>query len=408
MKVQFLGGAEEVGRLAMLLKNGDSTLLFDYGFIPSKPPLYPLRSPRVDAAFITHAHVDHCGMLPVLSSWPETGIYATSATISTANLLLDDSIKVGESEGTPPPYDRGDIKNVNRQYRAIHYGDTKEFSGTEITYHSAGHIPGATMFEINSGRTALFTGDLNTLDTNLVFGAKPVKCDTLLIEGTYSGKNHPDRLKTTYNFIRKIEDVLDRGGVAIIPAFAVSRTQELLMSLQNSKFDIWLDGMGSKINTIYLGESGYLRSSKKFRRAVRSAEVVRNRHDRAQAATGEVIVTTSGMLDGGPVVHYLGELCDNPKNAVILTGYQVEGSNGRRLVETGTVVLHGNTVKVDCEVCSFDFSAHAGHNELVKFIDGCSPKKVVFMHSDDPTALVNEVKDRYEVVVPKTGEEIEI
>jgi putative mRNA 3-end processing factor len=408
MRLEFLGGAGEVGRLAMLLYDGNTKYLFDYGFNPSKPPEYPMRAPRVDYAFISHSHVDHSGMVPVMSAWEDTGIYATSPTISTASLLMEDSVKVGEAEGHPPPYNRSDIKNVCRRLSCVSFGETRRYGDIEVTPHSAGHIPGAAMFELNGRETTLFTGDINTLGTALVEGAEPVKCDNLIIEGTYAGRDHPDRLKTTYRFIDKIEEVLDRGGVAVVPAFAVGRTQELLLALANTKFEVWLDGMGQKVNRLYLGENAYVRSAKKLRRAIQRANPVRNRHDREMALRGEVILTTSGMLDGGPVQFYLSRLCDDPKNAVLLSGYQVEGTNGRRLLDTGTLDLFGTSVRVECEVSAFDFSAHAGHRELLSFIRKCNPQKAVLMHSDNPSLIANDLKGECDTVMPKNGEELEI
>lgn len=392
----------------MLLSDGENRYLFDYGFNPSRPPEYPMRAPHVDYCFISHAHVDHSGMVPVLSAWDDTEIYGTSPTISTSLLLMEDSIKVGEAEGTPPPYGRADVRSTARKYRPLSFGIPEEYGNIEIICHSAGHIPGATMFELNTGKTVLFTGDIQTIDTELVSGAETVKCDTLIIEGTYSGRDHPDRLKTTYMFTSKIEDVINRGGVAIVPAFAVGRTQEILLMLSEYRFEVWLDGMGQKVNRLYLGEKEYLRSTKRLRRAINRVIPVKNRRDRELAMNGEVIVTTSGMLDGGPVLSYLSRLYSDPKNAILLTGYQVEGSNGRRLVDTGTINLSGASVDVKCEVMSFDFSAHAGHSNLVKFVERCDPDRVIIMHSDNPSALATELKDKYDIVILRNDKEMEI
>jgi putative mRNA 3-end processing factor len=132
---------------------------------------------------------------------------------------------------------------------------------------------------------------------------------------------------------------------------------------------------------------------------------VRNYHARLRAAQGDIIVTTSGMLDGGPVLTYLDNIRDDPKSAVLLTGYQVEGSNGRKLLETGMMDFAGVTERVECEVLKYDFSAHAGHDDLLAFAKACSPEKVVLMHGDHRELLAEDLRMAgFEVLLPRNGE----
>jgi putative mRNA 3-end processing factor len=276
----------------------------------------------------------------------------------------------------------------------------------EVTVHSAGHIPGAAMFELNSDKTVLFTGDINTLDTHLVAGNKPVKCDVLIIESTYSGRNHPPRSKTEQEFLEKTREVVDRGGLAIIPAFAVGRTQEMLMTLMDSGFDTWLDGMGMAVNREYVEVPEYLRSVQKLRKAMSLTKVVRNPDERKLAARGEVVLTTSGMLDGGPVLEYIMANKNNRNSAVLLTGFQVENTNGKRLIETGEILHNGVAHKIESDVCFYDFSAHADHSELVKFIHACDPETVVLCHGDNREELAKEISGDYDVCTPMEGEHI--
>jgi putative mRNA 3-end processing factor len=120
---------------------------------------------------------------------------------------------------------------------------------------------------------------------------------------------------------------------------------------------------------------------------------------------GEVIVTTGGMLDGGPVLGYLRELGKNPKNAVLLVGYQAEDTNGRLLMEKGCIMMDGEPMKIECEVQKYEFSAHADHEQILDFVRGCDPKNVVLMHSDTRELLENDLKGDYNVILPKLGEE---
>lgn len=347
MEIEFLGGASEVGRLGMLLRHKGAALLFDYGMLPEDPPEYPMEAPPVDMTFLTHSHLDHCGMIPWVGSRYDSGIVATRATLDTSDVLLEDSLKVTRLEGYPEPFNADDLRTTRRSYRDAEFGDVIEAATLEIGIHSAGHIPGSSMFEVNGSKTVVFTGDLQTINTELMWGAHPIKCDVLIIESTYGGKEHPDREVTESEFLSKVRQVVDRGGIAMIPSFAVARTQEILLTLARGDFDVWLDGMGKTINKVYLNNPEYLRNSRKFRKAMDKTSVVRPPRGRERALEGDAIVCTSGMLDGGPALWYLEELASDPKNAILLTGFQVEGTNGRMLLEQGRVEIGGSTVKVE-------------------------------------------------------------
>jgi len=405
----FLGGGHEVGRLGILLNCEGSRLLFDYGMTATDPPLYPSPCPPIDLLFLTHSHLDHCGMIPWLTARYDIEIHCTSVTADIAMLLIEDSIKIGEAEGYPQPYDKKDAKIASRKFDMISFGQSIDAGSVRVKAHTAGHIPGATMFELQGDRTALVTGDLHTLDTRLVAGARPVKCDYLIMESTYSGRNHPSRLKTEYSLLKKIEEVTKRGGTAVIPSFAVGRTQELMLLLKDSRYDFWLDGMGKTVNKIYMRHPEYIRSIKRLRQASNRTREVRNYHARQRAMKGEVILTTSGMLDGGPVLSYVDAIRDDPRSAILLTGYQVEGSNGRKLLETGMMEFQGVSERVECEVRKYDFSAHAGHDELRAFAKACSPEKIVLMHGDEREILAGDLRtDGFEVLLPKNGEKFSL
>jgi putative mRNA 3-end processing factor len=406
MLLNFLGGASEVGSLCLYLEERGVKLLFDCGLTPSKPPKYPAKPLPVDLLFLSHAHIDHSGMVPWLCAQQGVDTIATPPTISVGTMLLEDSVKVSAMEGYPVPYEKGDVRSLKRNFQNVKFGDVIEMGDLEVTIHSAGHIPGAAMFELCSDKTVLFTGDINTLDTHLVAGNKPVKCDVLIIESTYSGRNHPPRSKTEQEFLEKTREVVDRGGLAIIPAFAVGRTQEMLMTLMDSGFDTWLDGMGMAVNREYVEVPEYLRSVQKLRKAMSLTKIVRNPDERKLAARGEVVLTTSGMLDGGPVLEYIMANKNNRDSAVLLTGFQVEDTNGKRLIETGEILHNGVPQKIDSEVCFYDFSAHADHSELVKFINACDPETVVLCHGDNREELVKAISGDYDVRTPMEGEHI--
>ena len=410
IKIQFLGGSNEVGSLAMVLETGGIKLLFEYGMTPSKPPAFPLPAPPVDMTLLTHSHLDHSGMIPSLCSEYDQTILTTELTGEISSLLHKDSIKIAKTEGYAPPYSSEDIKEAKHSIVPVEPSQKKGIGGDhEIRSHSAGHIPGSLMFELVGSRKTLFTGDLNVIDTRLVKGTKPVQCDVLCMEGTYAGREHPKkREELEKDFLDKIDEVVGRGGVAVLPAFAVSRSQELALVLRKAGYNVWFDGMGRKVSKMFLKYPKYLRSAENLKKALNKINMVHSDHGRKLALNSEVIITSSGMMDGGPVLGYMNHLRNDPKNAVLLTGYQVEGTNSRLLVDKGKLNFYGVIENVECEVEYFDFSAHAGHSELVEFAKGCNPEKIVLFHSDNRKALEEPLKDVAEVYSPNTGELLQL
>ncbi len=400
MRFKFLGGANIVGRMGILMESGGANLIFEYGMNVAKPPTYPLPAPPIDMGFLTHPHLDHSGMIPWICGKYDTEFIATPSTISVTKLLLEDSLKVADLEGFPKPFENSDIRSTMRNFIPMSFGDTIDVAGFEVELHSAGHVPGAAMYELRGDQTTVFTGDLNTTNTQLVWGGHPVKCDNLIMESTYAGRRQPDRLKTEYAFQQKVKEVVERGGKAIVASFAVGRTQEMMLTLKDMKYDMWVDGMGKTVNRLYLEHPEFLRNHKQFRRAKRRFKEVRSSSQRRMAMKGEVVVTTGGMLDGGPVLSYIQNIKDDPKSALLITGYQAEGSNGRMLLEEGVIEDRGAPVKLNCEVQRFDFSAHSDHDDLVRFAEACDPENVVLCHGENREELAKDLNVR-NVILPE-------
>ena len=410
IKIQFLGGVEEVGKLAMVLEIDSMKLLFEYGMSPGKPPEYPLPPPPIDLVLLTHGHLDHSGMVPWLFSRTDQRILSTELTGNISDLLHKDTIKIAKSEGYAIPYSNTDIKEAKNSLSPVEPSQKETIGDNhEIRFHSAGHIPGSLMFELIGDKKILFTGDINVKDTRLVKGTKPVNCNILFLEGTYAGRDHPKkREEMEKDLLDKIDEVVRRGGIAVLPAFAVARSQELALILRRAGFNIWFDGMGRKVSKLFLKYPRHLRSAENLKKALDKINLVHSEHGRKLALKGEVIITSSGMMDGGPVLSYMNKLKNDPKSAVLLTGYQVEDSNSRLLVDKGLLDFYGVREKIECEVEYFDFSAHAGHSELIDFAKGCNPEKIVLMHSDNREALVKPLEDIAEIYTPKTGEIVEL
>ena len=391
-----------VGRMGMTMECEGMTALIEYGLSPTKPPEYPLPAPKIDYAFLTHAHLDHCGMIPRVVGRNTCDLFTTPLTAEIAEILMYDTLKIAKAENYQIPYTTADIERTMNAVVPMTYGDVITLNDIDVTMHDAGHIPGAAMFQFDKDVTTVYSGDIHTEPQLLVKGVKPVDCTNLFIEGTYGGRLHPSRKETIESFIAKIEEVIDRGGTVLIPCFAVGRTQEIMVLLHRLKYDMWVDGMGRSITYLFLNYPEYLTDEKSLKAAKKHFNEVKKAKMREQAMKGQIIVTTGGMLDGGPVLSYLKEIKDDPKSAILLVGFQAEDTNGRLLLEEGVVNIDGETFKVSCELQKYDFSAHADHNQIVDFIKKCDPDNVIIMHSENREAFLPDLQD-YNVILPESG-----
>jgi len=405
MRFRFLGGADSIGRMGMTMEGNGTVSLFEYGMSPTKPPEYPLDAPHVDRVFLTHSHLDHCGMVPKICGRDDSELFTTPLTAEISEIMMNDSLKIAKAEDYPLPYTKGDIDRTMRNVVPLAFGDTVELEGFDVTVHSAGHVPGAAMFEVIGNTSTVYTGDIHTISTRLVGPARPVDCENLIIEGTYGGRLHTPRKESEKAFLDKVAEVTDRGGKVLVPCFATGRTQEIMLLLKDSGYDMWVDGMGRSVTRIYQDYPEYLLDFKRFKGAKKAFKEVRNAAMRSQSGKGEVIITTGGMLDGGPVLGYLRDMRNNPKNAVLLVGYQAEGTNGRMLMENKCVMNNGELLKVECEIMKYDFSAHADHNQIIEFVRGCDPKNVIIMHSETRELFKADLEGDYNVILPGLGEE---
>lgn len=393
----------------MVLADGANKVLFDYGMTPSDPPGYPMPlPPGLGNAFLSHAHLDHIGMAPVIAR-KGTTVIATGTTCRMAEIMLEDALKVARLEGYTSQYSPKDVRRLLTNMRPVDNGDIFRLNGAEVELTPAGHIPGAAMFLYRGTKDILFTGDVQRGPSHLVGPSRMLPCDVLVMESTYAGREHPDRAATEVDFVRAVETVLEAGGRVVIPAFAMGRSQEIMMVLAGKGFNVWIDGMARAVNDAYVRSGRGLRDPHAFRDALNGVNIVQGKRDRYEAAhSADVVISPSGMLDGGPALYYLGSIARDPKSAVFLTGYQVEGSNGRELVESGTITIGGVKLRPSCQVQKFDFSSHAGHSDLVAMAREASPKTVVLMHGDKREILKQALEGEFNVITPENGEPFEI
>lgn len=410
-KCRFLGAAEDIGRLGFVLETDDHRMLYDYGIAPDKPPQYPLEAPEMDQVFLTHAHMDHSGMVPWLASRYEAGIMTTPPTAEVSKLMHKDSLKIARAEGFPEPFSDDDIEATDDFYEPVRFGEPQAVGELEATFHSAGHIPGAGQVDLETPNgNLIFTGDLFTRPQRLVGAGDPHDCDVLCIETTYAGREHPPRNEVEREYLDFVDDVTRDGGVVVTAAFAVGRAQEIALVLAGRGYNVWMDGMARKVSDIYGGHPDFLADPARYQKAMGDIKMVyhqRGRHVAMREA--DVIITTSGMLEGGPILFYADQIRNDPRSAIALTGYQVRGTNGRRLMDEGVLDLDphdpGRLVrKMACQVGHFDFSAHAGHQDLVEFCKDTGADDIVLFHGDNREALVPDLQDFAEVHLPERGE----
>tara|TARA_Y100001934_G_scaffold274518_1_gene367048 strand:+ start:316 stop:1380 length:1065 start_codon:yes stop_codon:yes gene_type:complete len=353
-------------------------------------------------------------MAPWLVGNHQTKLHSTSLTAALSRIMWKDTYKVSSIEGYPLPWDRRDEDEANQSWETHPFHQWVQHDNWQWQLHPAGHIPGASMIEIETpSHKILHTGDMDTRTSPNTFGAKPVDCDILLLESTYSGKEHPNRIEEEARFVAKVIEVVERGGVAIIPAFASGRGQDIIRILHNSGYDlnVHYDGMGKAVSQIWLEHPEHLQDSTSFEQAFKWTRRVRSKSDRKRALEADVIVTTSGMLDGGPVLWYLNRLRNDSRSAVLFTGYQAEGSGGRQLIEKGSLPIYGHNVEIHCEIDRFQLSNHAGHSELIEFAEACDPKHIILFHGDPETRpqLAEALEQKGMTVhCPKNGESIHI
>ena len=414
MKFAFYGGAREVGRSCVCL---DGKYLFDAGLkISEEGSEYPLPFDLegIQAVFLSHAHLDHSGALPLFYHRGLRGsVFCNPLTKDTTKILLKDSFHIELLENREPEYKRWDIADVMGSMVNIKYNKPQDLGGAKVTYLDAGHIPGSASVLLEyAGKRILYTGDINSSDTRLLEGLryKAGDIDILICESTYGDRDHPKRGQSEGHFLQDVEETLKRGGSALVPAFAVGRAQEILMILDQRRWDvpIYLDGMAKKFVSLLLRRPGFVKKPDLLSKALQKVTFVRNKKHRKRIMHDRgIFVTTSGMLDGGSVLDYLQAVYHNEKSALILTGYQAEGSNGRLLLDEGRAYIEGLRIKIRCMLKRYDFSAHSGQKELISYIRSIKPKQLILMHGKDESA--EELAKRFNdipVTIPRLGDEV--
>jgi putative mRNA 3-end processing factor len=402
-----------VGASGILVEENNDRIVLDYGTkIREIPPKFPLPVEKPKAVLLSHAHLDHCGASPLLVKKYSTPIYALDVTKELTELLLEDSIKVSREEGVELPFNEFDVRQTIKNFVLVDYNKPFKVGNFQITYFDAGHIPGSAMiFVENKDTNLLYTGDINDINTRLLEKCEDdlPKVKNLIIDSTYSDREHPDRKREEKELVKMIEETISDNHPVIVAAFAVGRAQEILLILAKHgiSYPLFMDGMAKKATTIINNYKKYLREPEDLEEALKLVTYVKGRMRRRLVTEAACIITTSGMLTGGPVVKYIEKLYKKEKASLILTGWQIEGTPGRILLETGRFIHENLDLEVKMRVKRFDFSAHAGRKGLFEFVKKLNPEKVFCIHGDHTEEFAEELRrEGFDAVAPLANNRI--
>ena len=394
-KMKFLGGAGQVEGSALLIQSKNSNFLLDYGVSlgnhKGDPPVFPNHvSPKsLSGISLSHSHLDHCGAIPHLYISGHMKCYITKPTLDQVSLLINDFLKLS---GNYLTYERKELEKMKSNSHFLNFDDEVKVSNSPFTIKllDAGHIPGSSQIIINDGKhRILYTGNVNSVETRLqpAMDLNYGELDAIVCESTYAGTSHPDRKQEEKNFVNKVQEVVDNGGIAQVPAFAIGRSQEILLILteNNYKGNIYMDGMAVKAADLYSTyDKQFVKDPDSLKRALKRTTMIRDSRDRNAVSGPGVIISPAGMLGGGTAIHYLSQIYDNPKNAIFMVGFQAPGTSGYRLLNEKIIYMRGKKRKVKAEPYMFKFSSHIDQNGFEKLFKSIKGNPTVFvMHGEE-------------------------
>ena len=443
VRITALGGVQEVGRSALLLQTRESSILLDCGVNPgsTRPfeafprldnPAFELES--LDAVVISHAHLDHCGLVPFLYKYGYDGpVYCSAPTSNMMTLLQLDYLDVASKQGVTPYYDQKDVRECVLHTLPLRYGVVTDIApDVRLTLHNAGHILGSSMVHLHIGEglhNVVYTGDYKYSRTMLLEAATTEfpRVETVITESTYGGADDimPSRVEAEERLTSLVNGTLERKGKVLIPVPAVGRAQEIMLVLDGymrrglmKEAPVFIEGMISEATAIHTAYPEYL--GREVRNSILHDGVnpfqsdyftiVEHPSVRQEIVEGEpcIIMATSGMLEGGPVIEYFKSLADNENNSIIFVSYQIEGTMGRRvqkgLNEVAVMTPEGkmDVVKVRLRCESIEgFSGHSDRRQIFNYVTHLQPKpeRVVVVHGERAKCLsmANFIERRCEV-----------
>ncbi|MCW4025511.1 MAG: MBL fold metallo-hydrolase [Candidatus Bathyarchaeota archaeon] len=418
LQIGFLGGAREVGRIGITVKSAKTQVVLDYGVMLDNQPGFPMHVPPkdVDAVVLTHSHLDHSGALPIFYINDKKPLISNKLNLDLSQLLIQDFIHLSSYY---LPFEYLELKTMMHNLRNVEFNGETTVGDMKITLFNAGHTPGSVQVLVEAeGKRILYTGDFNIEETKLLPGASMNygDLDAVIIESTYADSDHTPRPELEKSFFEAVTETVERGGTVLIPSFGVGRSQEIACVLASNHFEypIILDGMAREASRVIMNNKEYLKDPKMFMNAMHSVDWVEGWRDRRRALKSPcAIVSTAGMLKGGPAAFYLSKLGKKASNAVFLVSYQIPGTPGRELMEKGICTIDGKVRKIKARYQHFDFSSHCGASMLKEGLKrlGGNPKVFVVHGAEGNCELfANWARTELglDAVAPRTGDTFEI
>ena len=447
MKLTFHGGAKTVTGANYLLESADKKILIDCGLNQGSRYSelqnwedFPYNPKEISAVFITHAHIDHTGLLPKLVKAGFRGkVYSTPPTRDFAHELLLDSEHVlmqdAEHMKKPPLYSVGDVEELMARWEGIEYHQPLSLPPFKVTLYNAGHILGSSFILVETeGKKIVFSGDLGNSPAPIIGTREEISdhIDYCLVESTYGGRVHEELDKRKEVLEDLIEDTVKAGGVLMIPAFAMERTQELLYEMNElaengriPRVPIFLDSpLAIKITEVYKKYSSYFDPATKH--MIGKGDAIFSFPGLKMTLTTEesksinkvkppkVVIAGAGMSNAGRILHHERLYLSDPNSMILIVGYQAQGSLGRKILDgEKTVKMFGEEITVRCKVKHIGgYSAHADQPQLLSWLKPMrrTLKKLFLIQGEEEqmAALAQKIKDELAIdaVVPKDGEEV--
>ena len=431
VRITMLGGVQEVGRSAFLVQTRESSVLLDCGINPgsSKPfeafprldiPAFEIDS--LDAVVISHAHLDHCGLVPFLYKYGYDGpVYCSAPTSNLMTLLQLDYLDVASKQGIIPLYDQKDVRECVLHTIPLRYGVVTDIApDMRLTLHNAGHILGSSILHLHIGEglhNVVYTGDYKYARTMLLEAAVTEfpRVETVITESTYGSPDDimPSRVEAEELLTAVINETLEQKGKVLIPVPAVGRAQEIMLVIDGymrrglmKEAPVFIEGMISEATAIHTAYPEHL--GREVRNSILHDginpfqsdyfTIVEHPSVRQDIIDGEpcIIMATSGMLEGGPVVEYFKSLAGDERNTIIFVSYQIDGTLGRRvqkgLADVTMINSEGKmgVVKVKSRVESIEgFSGHSDRRQIINYITRLKPKpeRVIVCHGERAKSL---------------------